>query len=297
MATMLSRFFLLTVVALFAQSASAIEVLTSIKPIQMITYELMLGMGKPDVLLPSGASPHDYALRPSDVKRIQQADLVIWFGQDLEPFMSKLLEGRTSALTLSQVPNLALREYGEEEEHEHDGHHHGHYDPHFWLGMEPVGQVASAITEKLIALDADHQQQYQDNLVRFLANLAEQDNTIGEKLKPVTTVPYYVFHDAYGYFEQHFALNNLGHFTVSPERKPGAKTLIAIKKTLNAQLAKCVFSEPQFEPAIIEAVVRGTPAKTGVLDPLGSAIELKAGSYFSFLSSLAESYYACLSQS
>lgn len=91
---MLSRYFLLTVAALFAQSASAIEVLTSIKPIQMITYELMLGTGTPDVLLPSGASPHDYALRPSDVKRIQQADLVIWFGQDLEPFMSKLLEGQ-----------------------------------------------------------------------------------------------------------------------------------------------------------------------------------------------------------
>ncbi|TXZ97088.1 zinc ABC transporter substrate-binding protein ZnuA [Vibrio cholerae] len=296
MATMLSRYFLLTVAALFAQSASAIEVLTSIKPIQMITYELMLGTGTPDVLLPSGASPHDYALRPSDVKRIQQADLVIWFGQDLEPFMSKLLEGRTSALTLSQVPNLALREYGEEE-HEHDGHHHGHYDPHFWLGIGPVGQVASAITAKLIELDADQQQQYQDNLVRFLANLAEQDNTIGEKLKPVTTVPYYVFHDAYGYFEQHFALNNLGHFTVSPERKPGAKTLIAIKKTLNDQLVKCVFSEPQFEPAIIETVVRGTSAKIGVLDPLGSSIELQAGSYFAFLNSLAESYYSCLSQS
>nr|MBN8134100.1 zinc ABC transporter substrate-binding protein [Vibrio vulnificus] len=55
--------------------------------------------------------------------------------------------------------------------------------------------------------------------------------------------------------------------------------------------------EPQFEPAIIETVVRGTPAKIGVLDPLGSSIELKAGSYFSFLNSLAESYYACLSQS
>lgn len=63
----------------------------------------------------------------------------------------------------------------------------------FWLGIGPVGQVASAITAKLIELDADQQQQYQDNLVRFLANLAEQDNTIGEKLKPVTTVPYYVF--------------------------------------------------------------------------------------------------------
>ncbi|TXY21598.1 zinc ABC transporter substrate-binding protein ZnuA [Vibrio mimicus] len=294
---MLPRFLLLSVVALFAKTASAIEVLTSIKPIQMITYELMLGTGTPDVLLPSGASPHDYALRPSDVKRIQQADLVIWFGQDLEPFMSKLLADRQSALTLSQIPNLTLHEYSEEGEHDHDGHHHGSHDPHFWLGIEQAGQVANAITARLIALDEANQQQYQDNLVRFLANLAEQDNVIGEKLKPVTTVPYYVFHDAYGYFEQHFSLNNLGHFTVNPERKPGAKTLITIKQTLNTQAVKCVFSEPQFEPAIIETVVRGTPAKVGVLDPLGGSIELKAGSYFSFLNTMAESYYSCLSQS
>lgn len=294
---MLPRFVLLSALSLFAQMASAIEVLTSIKPIQMITYELMLGTGTPDVLLPSGASPHDYALRPSDVKRIQQADLVIWFGQDLEPFMSKLLVDRESALTLSQIPDLVLREYNEEGGHDHDGHNHGNHDPHFWLGIEQAGQVARSITARLIALDEVNQQQYQANLVRFLTSLAEYDNAIGEKLKPVTTVPYYVFHDAYGYFEQHFALNNLGHFTVSPERKPGAKKLIAIKQTLNSQLAKCVFAEPQFEPAIIDTVVRGTPAKIGVLDPLGSSIELNAGSYFVFLNQLAESYYRCLSQS
>ncbi|EGQ8494518.1 zinc ABC transporter substrate-binding protein ZnuA [Vibrio cholerae] len=294
---MLPRFVLLSALSLFSQMVSAIEVLTSIKPIQMITYELMLGSGTPDVLLPSGASPHDYALRPSDVKRIQQADLVIWFGQDLEPFMSKLLVDRQSALTLSQAPNLVLREYNEEGEHDHDGHHHGSHDPHFWLGIEQAGQVARVITARLIALDEVNQQLYQANLVRFLTSLAEHDNAIGEKLKPVTTVPYYVFHDAYGYFEQHFALNNLGHFTVSPERKPGAKTLIAIKQTLNSQLAKCVFAEPQFEPAIIDTVVRGTPAKIGVLDPLGSSIELNAGSYFVFLNQLADSYYGCLSQS
>ncbi|WP_277206826.1 zinc ABC transporter substrate-binding protein ZnuA [Vibrio misgurnus] len=293
---MLPRFIVLTAIVLFTKSASAIEVLTSIKPIQMITYELMLGTGTPDVLLPAGASPHDYALRPSDVKRIQQADLVIWFGQDLEPFMSKLLANHPSVLTLSQVPNLALREYGAQDHHDHAGHQHGSHDPHFWLGIQPVAQVASAISAQLIALDATNQSKYQANLERFLASLSEREQAIREQLTPVMSVPYYVFHDAYGYFEQHFTLNQLGHFTVNPERKPGAKTLIAIKQTLNAQLAKCVFAEPQFEPAIIETVVRGTPAKIGVLDPLGSSVQLKAGSYFVFLNQLADSYYQCLAQ-
>lgn len=291
---MLPRFLLLTVAILFTKSASAIEVLTSIKPIQLITYELMLGTDTPDVLLPPGASPHDYALRPSDVKRIQQAELVIWFGQDLEPFMSKLLAERQSVLTLSHIPNLVLREYGEAENH--DGHQHGNYDPHFWLGIDAVRQVAQAITAQLMIIDSVNQTQYQTNLTNFLANLTQQEGIIAEKLGAVKMVPYYVFHDAYGYFEEHFSLNNRGHFTVSPERKPGAKTLIGIKQALQTEQAKCVFSEPQFEPAIIETVVRGTSAKIGVLDPLASAIELNQGSYFQFLDSLAESYYACLSQ-
>ncbi|MEK6213328.1 MAG: zinc ABC transporter substrate-binding protein, partial [Vibrio fluvialis] len=106
----------------------------------------------------------------------------------------------------------------------------------------------------------------------------------------------YVFHDAYDYFEQRYGLNNLGHYTVSPVRKPGSKTLIAIRKSLAENQAKCVFSEPQFQPAVIETVVRGSHAHIGVLDPLGTQVPVKAGSYFAFLHQLSDSYAQCLSQ-
>ncbi|MBF4301955.1 metal ABC transporter solute-binding protein, Zn/Mn family, partial [Vibrio anguillarum] len=73
------------------------------------------------------------------------------------------------------------------------------------------------------------------------------------------------------------------HFTVSPDRKPGAKTLITIKNSIINNEAKCVFSEPQFTPAVIDTVTRGTKVKTGVLDPLGADIKVKSGSYFELL--------------
>ncbi len=91
-------------------------------------------------------------------------------------------------------------------------------------------------------------------------------------------------------------MNNIGHFTVSPDRKPGAKTLITIRKALSANEAQCVFSEPQFQPAVIESVVRGSDAKIGVLDPLGTDIPVANGSYFVFLKSMGDSFYSCLSQ-
>lgn len=296
---MLTRFALLTVLVTASCSAWASDILTSIKPIQMITHELTAEVSEPDVLLSANASPHDYALRPSDVKRIHQASLVIWFGPDLEPFLEKVLSSHQNVLTLSSIPDLNLRAYSAEElEHGHDDghHHHGTHDPHFWLGIEQAKQVAAAIAQRLSETDPEHAKQYASNLERFLQQADETDSAIRTQLADVKSVPYYVFHDAYDYFEQRYGLNNLGHFTVSPDRKPGAKTLIAIRKSLAENQAKCVFSEPQFQPAVIETVVRGSHAHIGVLDPLGTQVPVKAGSYFAFLHQLSDSYAQCLSQ-
>ncbi len=273
--------------------AQELHVLTSIKPIQMITEEIMQGAGEPDVLLNANASPHDYALKPSDVKKINQADVVIWFGEGLEPFLAGVLENKGTGFELADIPNVSLREYSHEG-HDHDGHHHGHYDPHFWLGYQPTLQVAKAIADKLGSLDAEHAKLYQANYQHFAQTYAQKHEQLKSQLKPVQDQGYFVFHDAYGYFEQDYQLNNLGHFTVSPERKPGAKTLIKIRNELRNNNAKCVFSEPQYTPAVVETVMRGSDAKRGVLDPIASMIEVKPGSYFEFIEQVANSFSHCL---
>ncbi|EGU37092.1 zinc ABC transporter-binding protein ZnuA [Vibrio sp. N418] len=283
--------------ALISATAMAQEpvVLTSIKPIQMITQELMIDVGQPEVLLNSNASPHDYALRPSDVKKVASADLVIWFGHDLEPFLDKVVTKQEHVLELSKIDGLPLHEF-DEDHADHDGHDHGSHDPHFWLGYQPTQQVAKAITEQLKQLDSDHATQYEANYQRFTQRLATQREQLTERLAPVKNVGYFVFHDAYGYFEQDYGLNHLGHFTVSPDRKPGAKTLIRIRTALADKQAKCVFAEPQFTPAVVESVVRGSSAKVGVLDPIGSDVEVKAGSYFTFIDQMASDFVTCLAQ-
>ncbi|WP_295895924.1 zinc ABC transporter substrate-binding protein ZnuA [uncultured Vibrio sp.] len=273
--------------------AWSMNLLTSIKPIQMIATEIMTDVGEAEVLLANNTSPHDYALRPSDIRRLRSADLVVWFGYDLEPFLSRSLSQQNNVLTLSEIPDLDLREYTGDQ-HQHDGHDHGNDDPHFWLGYKPTLQVAKAIADKLSKIDSDNSQQYQDNFRTFESRMKTEKLLIQEKLNPVKESGYYVFHDAYGYFEADYQLNHLGYFTVSPERKPGAKTLITIKKTLKEQQAKCVFSEPQFTPAVVESVTRGTGVNLGELDPIGVGIEVKSGSYFTFLHFMADSFIDCL---
>ncbi|MGY5611935.1 zinc ABC transporter substrate-binding protein ZnuA [Vibrio brasiliensis] len=273
--------------------ANATQVLTSIKPIQLIAIEIMQNTSSPEVILASNTSPHDYALRPSDVKRIRNADVIIWFGKDLEPFLSKVVEGQSNVLTLSKIEGLELREY-QGDHHDHDGHDHGSHDPHFWLGYKPTMQVAKAIADMLAGMDAANAQVYADNLKVFEDKLAAQQQAIEKQLTPIKQDGYFVFHDAYGYFEQDFGLNQLGFFTVSPDRKPGAKTLISIRKALASEQAKCVFSEPQFTPAVVESVTRGSNAKVGVLDPIGSDVQAVSGGYFVLKQNLADSFSHCL---
>ncbi|WP_016602822.1 metal ABC transporter solute-binding protein, Zn/Mn family, partial [Yersinia pestis] len=98
----------------------------------------------------------------------------------------------------------------------------------------------------------------------------------------------------YGYFENHFGLSPLGHFTVNPEIQPGAQRLHQIRTQLVEHKAVCVFAEPQFRPAVINAVAKGTNVRSGTLDPLGSGIVLDKDSYVNFLSQLSNQYVSCL---
>lgn len=292
----MKRAIILAATAMLTLPAHAVTVLTSIKPIQMIATELTEGVTKPDVLLQNNASPHDYALRPSDVKKVAAADLVIWYGHDLESFLEKVVTDKGNTLTISEIPDLSLRKFGSEHAHDHDGHNHGTHDPHFWLGIETVQQVANAIAHKLAEIDPEHAATYAENLNKFEVQLKATDAEIKQQLTPVKDKGYFVFHDAYGYFEERYDLNQMGHFTVSPDRKPGAKTLIHIRKTFGTGDVACVFSEPQFTPAVIESVMRGSDVKTGILDPLGSEIDVKSGSYFEFLQGMSNSFSQCLSE-
>jgi zinc transport system substrate-binding protein len=288
-----------TALLLFAHQSVAMNVVTSVKPIHLITQEITAGVADSSYIISAGASPHDYALRPSDIKRIKRADLVIWFGDDLEPFLEKVLEDKTNVLTLSQLSSIDFRSYQtghDEEGHDHHGHDHHGLDPHFWLGPYQVKAVAKEITDKLIQLDPLHRSEYQSNLSRFQVSV---DNAIEQITADLTAIQghgYFVFHDAYGYFEETFGLNNLGHFTVSPDRKPGAKTLIGIRNKLKADNVYCVFSEPQFNPSVIESVTRGTDVGRGKLDPLATEVEEKPGAYAEFISGLGREFERCLTK-
>ncbi|AIX51394.1 zinc ABC transporter substrate-binding protein [Pantoea sp. PSNIH1] len=305
----LSATAILAALALPAHSA----VVTSIKPLGFIAAAISEGITPVEVLLPDGASEHDYALRPSDVKRIKNADLVIWVGPEMEAFLTKPAAALPASRNLeiaalpavkSQLIRGGEDEDGHEEGHasdksedqdsSHTHHHHGEYNMHLWMSPKIAQESAVAIHGKLLELMPESKAKLDANLQQFEAALAETDKHIGAQLAPVRNKGYFVFHDAYSYFEKHYGLSPAGHFTVNPEIQPGAQRLHQIRTQLVEQKAVCVFAEPQFRPAVIDAVSRGTSVRKGTLDPLGMGISLTKDSYVKFLSQLSSQYASCL---
>lgn len=288
----------------FALSAEPPSVVVSIKPIHALVAGVMQGVAEPKLLVKGAGSPHNYSLRPSEARALANADLVIWIGPQLETFLEKPLDAlgknakHLKLLEVVEGPLLELREGGawEGHYHEHEAEHHEHeselhtgeVNPHIWLSPLLAKQIVSSTARMLSELDPNHQQLYAENSSRLKERLDKLHTELKNRLDPVKTVPYIVFHDAYHYFENEYGLNAVGSITVDAERAPGAKRIAEIRAKIKALQARCVFSEPQFESRLVQTVIEGTEARTAVLDPLGNNFSPGEDSYFMLLNNLAD---------
>ncbi len=273
-----------------------LQVLVSVKPLQLMTRSLLGELATVDLLVPVNASLHHYVLKPSDIRQLNKADMVLWFGEDLERFLKK---------PLARLPTTALSLLGDntEEPSNADNKHlkknhqanrlHGR-DPHLWMSPARVLQAA----EKIIA---EFEQRYPDKkaalaaaLTNFKHRLEQTDQQISARLSVIKNSGFYVFHDAYAGFTNHYKLNQLGYFTVDPARKPGVRRLNNIRHALEAKKARCVFVEPQFPTSLVHNIIGDLSVNIATLDPLGSQIAVDDDGYFHFLESLADQFSHCL---
>lgn len=282
------------------------DIISSVKPIAFIAQAVSDGVTNTDILLPDGASPHTYSLKPSDLAKIKTAELIIWVGEDLETFMPTVLKSidNNKQIELMDIPTIksllrtSTNNHDQQETHSHnndsDHDHHGEYDEHIWLSPKIAKEIAQAVHDKLITIYPDKKDIIDENLNEFTVKLAETEQNIAKKLINVQNNGYFVFHDAYGYFESQFGLKNLGSFTINPAVQPGVQTVYAIKRELKEHQAVCIFREPQFSPAVIEKIVNGTDVRIGELNPLGTDITLSKNAYSQFLLRLTQQLLDCL---
>ncbi|WAJ37528.1 zinc ABC transporter substrate-binding protein ZnuA [Pseudomonas sp. GOM7] len=298
----------------FVTSAQAeVRVLTSIKPLQLIAAAVQDGIGEPEVLLPPGASPHHYALRPSDVRRVRDADLLYWIGPDMEAFLPRVLESRDKPqVAVQDLPGMTLRRFGDshdEHGHDHDAHEHEHpsadlghdhdhrpgsLDAHLWLLPANARVIAARMAADLSKLDAANAERYAANLQAFELRLDALDKRIRPQMTALHGKPYFVFHEAFDYFESAYGLKHAGVFSVLTEVQPGAQHVAAMRERLQQSGPSCVFSEPPLRPRLAETLTAGLPVKLAELDALGGTLPVNAEGYEHLLQNLANGLSECL---
>ena len=295
--------FTLLVSSQFA-AASAPNVLTTIKPLQLISQAITEGVTDSEVLLPPGASPHNHSLRPSDARKLHSADVIFWVGPSMESFLTRTLPSseKVKVVAMMDVKSIKLRKNNEDDGHTHEHHdHHGHkhdhgeYDPHLWLSTDNGRAMAAAMAEALVEIDSKHASQYQENLNSFLRSLDETDERNKKKLAGLEERPFFVFHDAYGYLQDQYNLNIGGHVTLGPEQQSGLKHFTNLNHTMKSAGKTCIFREPQFHPGQIDSLINGLPVKVGVLDPLGEDIAVDPDGFANFINSLVDNITECMS--
>lgn len=293
-----------------AAYAETPSVAVDILPLHSLVAQVMDGVAAPNLIVQPGASPHGYALRPSEATALQRADIVFWIGEGLTPWLEGPLDalaGQAKSVQMVEIDGtnrLPYREGATFEHHDHDDHDHAHdhghddhdaFDSHAWLDPENARLWLGVIADELSGLDAANAETYRANAAAGQQRIAAVEAEAEATLAPVRDRGFVVFHDAYQYFEERFDIHAAGAISLGDASAPSPARIAEIQKTVTDLNVACVFSEPQFNPGLISAVLQGVDARTGVLDPNGSDLTPGPGLYPELIRTLAANLADCLS--
>lgn len=303
------------------------RVVTDIPPVHALVAQVMGDLGQPDLLLDRGANAHGFALRPSQAAGLQRAGLVVWIGPEMTPWLDRALAGlggNARQLGLLAAEGTFTRAFdddghghdhddhdGEDDSHDHDDrqdddhaghdhdHDHGHShqgtDPHAWLDPANALHWLDLIAAELSALDAANAATYAANAARAKQDIAALDARLTTDLAPLRGRRFVVTHDAYGYFSDHYGLENAGSLAHGDAAAPGAARLQALRATLAADRVVCAFPETGNDPKLMQTVIEGTAVRLGApLDPEGREVAPGPEAYAAILTGLAGALRACL---
>lgn len=318
------------VVAAGTARADVPQVAVDIAPVHSLVAQVMQGVGMPELIVPADASPHHYALKPSQSGILADTDLLVRIGGGYSPWLEEsasALASDAAGLILMEVPGtevLPLREEAvfqvahDTEEHEHEdhgdedhadhgeaghddhGHDHGHDhenmtgDPHAWLDPHNAALWTRAIAEVLATEDPAHAETYRANAEAAVAALGDLDRELRIRLEAAQGQTYVVLHDAYQYFGTHYGVDALGAISAGDNAAPGPRRVEQIRAVIAQAGVACIFAEPQQDTRLIALAAEGTGARVGRLDPLGSGIPTGPAHYARTMRALADGMVECL---
>ncbi len=302
-------------------SAKKIKVLSTIKPIQLLVNQIVGEHAEPVLLIPATMSLHHYSLRPSDLRKLSHADVVIRISEHMETFLNPLFSSSQSdklIITLSEIPKikwLTIRgkhDHGSQpsQQSNHDAHNHGEhtdedadhhgdkgarYDYHFWLDPHHVELMVNHITEQLINFDSAHGDDYKKNSQLLIQQIRDANQVARLKLQPFKNSPYLVFHDGWHYLEQAYGLDKPHVISLQEGLPPGLKTLYKLRQEIREEKINCLIASPNSNKRVIKTLTEKLPVKVVWLSPNAATDkETSINDYPAFIQHNAEQFSQCL---
>ncbi len=302
---LVTLFVVLSMIAIKTKADTPV-VTVSIAPLHSLVAGVMQGVAEPRLLYQATLSPHTTYLKPSQTDILSTSDLVIWVGPNLETGLDRVLKrlDNIDVITLiarDEIDKISLQSFSHYTHATHSNDDESIYvDPHLWLSTGNARAIVKLTSDTMARIDPLNASHYRVNEKTMLDAIEELYNEIMHDIRQLRNTyikPYIVFHDSYRYFENEFAVKPLAVVTSSPEKSPGLKHMLKLRRMVEEQNVHCVFTEPQFKPDAVTVLIKDTKARHGVLDPVGSSLHTGKQHWFDLMRALKNSLLECLTQS
>jgi len=297
------------------------KVVVDIAPVHSLVSMVMKGVGEPTLIIPANASPHDYTLRPSAAKALQNADIIFWMGSSLTPWLDRatttLMKDAQMIALLDTEDTIILEvrdeltfdaDHGDHEEHEDhdehdehkdhvsehkDGHEHHGIDPHAWLSAKNASVWLSVIAAHLSEIDPKNKETYKTNAAVGQKDITDLATDISKTLSGVQGRSFIVYHDAFQYFENDFNFTAAGAISPSDAAPVSPARIAAIRSMIEKEGIDCILSEPQYSQGLIQSVSSGTEVNLGIIDAIGAGITIGPDLYNTLMRNMAKTFADC----
>lgn len=289
-------------------SEAKLQIISTIKPIQSIVLAIAGDDAVSNQLIPDNASPHDYSFKPSDIRKVQSADVVFRIDEHMESQLNSLFKGLDKNITLvslAESDGMKLLKAGESRHDDHNGGEHNEYDKygdhesintdfHIWTSPSNAILIAAEIARHLSLLDEKNAKRYQQNLELFSQTLNDESIEVSKKLMTLKTKPYIVFHNSWQYFAEEFGLAKPAVVDLHEGVSSGAKTVNDIRLKINQENIRCVFYDSSVSEARLKLLTK--IENTTKIDVLAKELSLNQMTYITWLHQLSKQVESCLSR-
>ncbi len=251
-----------------------VRVVTTLFPLYDFARAVGGDLARVDLLLSPGMEPHSFEPKPADIRAISDADIFLYTGRFMEPWVDDVLKGisneRLSVVDASA--GIPLANSTESEPHGGVGRdavkgedHRGHIgkDPHIWLDFGNAEVMVRTILAGFVAKDPANGETYRKNAEIYISQLCRLDRTFRDVLatcKKKTIV--HGGHFAFGYLARRYGLGYVSAFKgFSPNAEPSPQDIVQIVKTLQRYRLRSIFIEELVMPSVAETISRETSAR------------------------------------